>query len=97
MSEVPTNANGQPLSKRSERTRRRLLDAAEQVFGEHGYEAASIVKITEAAGVSQGTFYLYFTSKQQIFDERDRKLEEARARRAALARSPASAQRAVPP
>jgi AcrR family transcriptional regulator len=69
VSEVPTNTSGQPLSKRGERTRRRLLDAAEQVFGEHGYEAASIVKITEAAGVSQGTFYLYFTSKQQIFDE----------------------------
>ncbi len=69
MTEVHTNTNGQPLSKRGERTRRRLLDADEQVFGEFGYEAASFVKITEAAGVSQGTFYLYFTSKQQIFDE----------------------------
>jgi AcrR family transcriptional regulator len=69
VTEVLTNTSGQPLSKRGERTRRRLLDAAEQVFGEYGYETASIVKITEAAGVSQGTFYLYFESKRQIFDE----------------------------
>jgi AcrR family transcriptional regulator len=50
------------------RTRRRLLDAAERVFAELGYHDASIVKITEAAGVAQGTFYLYFTGKQEIFD-----------------------------
>lgn len=69
MAEILTGASGNPLSKRGERTRRRLLDAAEQVFGAHGYDDASIVKITEAAGVAQGTFYLYFASKRQIFDE----------------------------
>src|SRR6185437_8279984 len=47
----------------------KLLESAEQVFGEVGYVDASIVKITEAAGVGQGTFYLYFASKQEIFDE----------------------------
>lgn len=50
------------------RTRRRLLEAAERVFADLGYHDASIVKITEAAGVSQGTFYLYFAGKQEIFD-----------------------------
>jgi len=50
------------------RTRRRLLEAAEQVFADLGYHDASIVKITEAAGVSQGTFYLYFSGKQEVFD-----------------------------
>lgn len=50
-------------------TRRRLLDCAEEVFAAIGFHEASIVKITEAAGVAQGTFYLYFASKQQIFDE----------------------------
>ena len=39
------------------------------VFGELGYHDASIVKLTEAAGVAQGTFYLYFDSKKAIFDE----------------------------
>jgi AcrR family transcriptional regulator len=51
------------------RTRRRLIEAAELVFAAIGFHDASIVKITEAAGVAQGTFYLYFASKQQIFDE----------------------------
>ena len=57
------------LTPRGERTRRKLLEAAEQVFADLGYHDASIVKITEAAGVGQGTFYLYFTSKQAVIDE----------------------------
>jgi len=39
------------------------------VFTEHGYHDASMVKITEAAEVGQGTFYLYFRSKLEIFEE----------------------------
>ena len=62
-------ADGRELSARGVETRRRLLEAAEQVFGELGFHDASIVKITEAAGVGQGTFYLYFSSKQELFDE----------------------------
>jgi AcrR family transcriptional regulator len=57
------------LTARGERTRKKLLEAAERVFADVGYHDASIVKITEAAGVGQGTFYLYFTSKKQVFDE----------------------------
>ena len=69
MSDTVTSADGRPLSKRGERTRRRLLEAAEAVFAELGYHDASIVKITEAAGVGQGTFYLYFAGKRDVFDE----------------------------
>jgi AcrR family transcriptional regulator len=69
MSETATSVDGRPLSKRGERTRRKLLEAAEAVFAELGYHDASIVKITEAAGVGQGTFYLYFASKKDVFDE----------------------------
>jgi AcrR family transcriptional regulator len=61
--------DGRTLSARGEKTRQKLLHAAEQVFGELGYHDASIVKITEAAGVGQGTFYLYFASKKECFDE----------------------------
>ena len=64
-----TGANGRALSKKGVETRQRLLEGAERVFGELGYYDASIVKITEAAGVSNGTFYLYFASKKAIFDE----------------------------
>ena len=62
-------ADGRALSPRGVETRGRLLEAAEQVFGELGYHDASIVKITEAAGVGQGTFYLYFATKKDVFDE----------------------------
>jgi AcrR family transcriptional regulator len=57
------------LTARGERTRQKLLESAEQIFAELGYHDASIVKITEAAGVGQGTFYLYFSSKKQVFEE----------------------------
>ncbi len=61
-------ATGRPLTKRGEATRSRLLEAAEEVFAEQGYHEASIVKITERAGIGLGTFYLYFDSKQSIFE-----------------------------
>ena len=63
------SATGKPLTKRGEATRRKLLEAAEEVFAALGYHEASIVKITERGGVGLGTFYLYFDSKQQIFEE----------------------------
>jgi len=69
VTDVVTGADGRTLSARGVETRRRLLLASEQVFGDLGYHEASIVKITEAAGVGQGTFYLYFASKKEIFDE----------------------------
>ena len=66
--ELVSSATGRPLTKRGEATRRRLLEAAELVFAEQGYHEASIVKITERAGIGLGTFYLYFDSKQAIFE-----------------------------
>ena len=66
---VPTSVDGRALTERGAATRRRLLDAAESCFADTGYHEASVVRITEAAGVAQGTFYLYFASKREIFDE----------------------------
>jgi AcrR family transcriptional regulator len=85
---IPTSVDGRPLSQRGLDTRRRILDSAEQVFAELGYHDASIVKITEAAGVAQGTFYLYFQSKKDIFDDLVRDLN----RRVRHAMKEASAQ-----
>ena len=58
-----------PATKRGEITRGRLLDAAEQEFGEKGFHAASVSSITRRAGVGQGTFYLYFPSKAEVMRE----------------------------
>ena len=81
MTEQLIGVDGHVLSDRGAATRQRLLEAAEQTFGELGYHDASIVKITETAGVAQGTFYLYFAGKKQIFDELVRDLN-ARVRHA---------------
>ncbi|MFN2465538.1 MAG: TetR/AcrR family transcriptional regulator [Candidatus Dormibacteria bacterium] len=56
-----------PSTPRGEATRQRVLEAAEQVFGAKGYHGASVTEITRAAGVAQGTFYLYFRGKKEIF------------------------------
>lgn len=58
-----------PVTARGEATRRKILDAAEAVFGELGYYEASISEITRRAGVAQGTYYIYFHSKREIFAE----------------------------
>ncbi len=52
-----------------EEVRGAILEAAAKVVGRHGYAEASISKITEAAGIAQGTFYLYFESRQALFDQ----------------------------
>lgn len=56
-----------PATARGEATRRKLLDAAEIEFGHRGFHAASVSSITTRADVGQGTFYLYFHSKEEIF------------------------------
>ncbi|HEV8194875.1 MAG TPA: TetR/AcrR family transcriptional regulator [Ktedonobacterales bacterium] len=58
-----------PVTARGEATKRRILDAAEEVFGELGYYEASVSEITRRAGVAQGTFYIYYHSKREIFEE----------------------------
>jgi AcrR family transcriptional regulator len=44
-----------------------LLDAAIKEFGTRGYHAASVVSITQRARVAQGTFYIYFRSKERLY------------------------------
>jgi AcrR family transcriptional regulator len=45
----------------------RILRAAEKVFGKKGFADATIDQMVELAGVSRGTFYLYFQDKDQVF------------------------------
>lgn len=56
-----------PATARGEATRRKLLSAAEAEFGAKGFHTASVSSITTRAGVGQGTFYLYFHTKEEIF------------------------------
>mgnify|MGYP002620629065 CR=1 FL=1 len=58
-----------PRTRRGRETLGAILRAAEEVIGAQGYSAASISDITRAAGIAQGTFYIYFDSKEHVFRE----------------------------
>jgi len=50
-------------------TKRRIFDAATRIVGQYGYAEASVARITEAAGVAQGTFYNHFENRQELLDQ----------------------------
>lgn len=57
-----------PVNANAEETRGRILDAASQLFAQHGYEGASVRQIASAAGVSLGMIRHYFGSKDGLYD-----------------------------
>lgn len=54
-------------TRRGRQTQRRLLDAGAEVFARRGYHAARVDDIVKLADTSHGTFYLYFSGKQDLF------------------------------
>ncbi len=56
-----------PRTARGQETLDRILRNAEDVFRERGYELASVSAICRRAGIAQGTFYLYFANKEEIY------------------------------
>ena len=75
-----------------DRSRAAILDAAEQLFAEHGYDATSLTQVGAAAGVSRGTPGYFFRSKAELYQAvLDRSFAEVReAVRAGRARALAS-------
>ncbi len=71
---APTTARSPARSRRSssptkgEQTQARLVDAAIDVFARQGFHGTKISDIVVRADVSQPAFYLYFSSKQQIYN-----------------------------
>ena len=49
------------------RTRRRLLDAAAEVFAHRGFAATSLDEVAEVAGFSKGAVYSNFAGKEDLF------------------------------
>src|ERR1700709_1445509 len=47
--------------------RQAILDAAREVFGELGYETATVRDILRRTGIAVGTFYNYYRSKEEVF------------------------------
>jgi len=48
--------------------RRQIMDGARAVFLDQGFDAASMGEIARRAGVSKGTLYVYFDSKELLFE-----------------------------
>jgi AcrR family transcriptional regulator len=44
----------------------RLIQAAMKLYSEHGYEQTTVAQIAEAAGVTERTFFRYFTDKREV-------------------------------
>ena len=69
---VESSSTEAPLSRREqqkEEKNKALIDAALAVFSRVGFAAAKMDDVAREAGVSKGTVYLYFDSKEQLFEE----------------------------
>lgn len=69
-------------SERTASTRGRVLDAAEELFAEQGYDATSIEDILTAAQISRGALYHHFASKQAVFEAVFQRVSDAAIERA---------------
>ena len=87
------------FAKRRERTRQELLAAATRVLAEKGLHDTKVADIAAAADVGVGTFYLYFPTKDALFDavveETVRRLKETVDRARTAARDPVERVRAA--
>lgn len=63
-----TNAPVGRQQRRREQTRARLINAAKKLMAERGVESVGISEITETADLGAGTFYNYFSSRDDIVE-----------------------------
>ncbi|AAC06593.1 transcriptional regulator (TetR/AcrR family) [Aquifex aeolicus VF5] len=64
------------MNDMSVQTRERIIKAAAKEFAEKGFYNTQISHIVESAGVARGTFYIYFKSKEEVFEEILKKVVE---------------------
>lgn len=84
------------MARNAQDTRQRILDAAQEQVLERGFAATSVDAIQEAAGISRGTFFYHFPSKDDLaralierYAEKDRGLvDDLMARAESLASDP---------
>ncbi len=60
-------AQGRELGRQGQRTVRRLLEAGLAEFDENGFQAVRVDDVVRRANISHGTFYLYFSNKDDLF------------------------------
>ena len=66
---VPDEERVQPRGTRNEKRWAEVLDAAEQVFLERGYQAASLKEIATRVGMLKGSLYYYIDTKEDLLFE----------------------------
>ncbi|MGG4090910.1 TetR/AcrR family transcriptional regulator [Paenibacillus lautus] len=54
--------------KKAEERRNEILDAADELFGQKGFDGTSTNDILEKVGIARGTLYHHFKSKEDIMD-----------------------------
>lgn len=62
-------ARGRKINSNGEKSKQLLLEKAVELFAERGYHATKISDIVKAAEVTQPTFYLYFKSKESLYED----------------------------
>ena len=65
---MSVRVNGE-LTNRGQRSRGALVAAARTIFERDGFQNARITDISKVAGMAHGSFYTYFSSKEEIFQE----------------------------
>ena len=70
--------------------KQQLVDAAAELFADHGYAATRIQDICQRAGVAKGLFYWYFPTKQELFAELVRSMRQRLRKAQAAAMDPAA-------
>ncbi len=60
------STKSRPRTKSPQERRDELINAARRLFLKHGVGPTTIEQITSTAGVAKGTFYLYFSSKEDV-------------------------------
>jgi len=53
--------------EQKEARREQILAAAQRVFGEHGYEGATVARLERESGLSRGAIFNYFANKDELF------------------------------
>lgn len=71
---LPTDSRSNPMEglhescKKAEERRNEILDAADELFGQKGFDGTSTNDLLEKVGIARGTLYHHFKSKEDIMD-----------------------------
>ncbi|QDQ01345.1 TetR/AcrR family transcriptional regulator [Lysinibacillus fusiformis] len=68
-------ARGRKINSNGERSKQLLLEKAVELFSEKGYHDTKISDIVKLANLTQPTFYLYFKSKQSLYNDLNKRFQ----------------------